>query len=270
MLVSVLPLIVFGFLTNTLVGILVLAIAAYWLAPAVGIQPSFAVLADLIGSLEPDTLLTIVGLFAAYFLALVTWRRQKILELRLTAGSEIRDFFQQGADHALTLFGFAESLIQASGAAERGQLESERWRLLVLRRKIGQAMVSRDELTKLGRNVYSLTNKVALLTNSSFFAQRALPKAAETLSRLSVLAQFYIPNLDGADDYTRSMLVGYNTEGVHRYIDEFHKLHMDMLTHSNAVYGVFQQPIMIPNLALLWSQMKMIWKVKSISANDLH
>jgi hypothetical protein len=268
-LLSIIPLIAVGFLTNTLVGLLVLALLVLWVSPSFGVTPSFSAVIDAFSAADVNTLLTISGFFAAYFLALVTWRRQKIIELRLAAGTEIRDFFQEASDNALTLFGYVETLLDACEAARAGRIKDEKWHLVLLKTKADAAALAKDKVSLMGIGVHSFVGKVGMLVNSSFFAQHALPRAVDALGELSVRAQLVLPDMTRPEDDVIEILRRMNVEAFESYRALFNAKNSEMVTNANAVFGVFQAPIMVQNLALLWSQVRMVFKIKSLRADEL-
>lgn len=269
MIIATIPIALFGFFTNTLYGILLLAIGLYLLSPYIfGTNPSFSSLGEFAAN-NPEISLAAAGIVFGYFIALLTWRRQKLVELRLSAGGEISDFFEQAQYHSITLDSFARSLVEAKDAADTGRLLEERWRLSIIRDQIPAALEARTKLRFQGRAVHTLHQKYRILTSSSFLAQRALPKAVDALSELSILALFYMPPLDGTDEDIDRMLSIACDASWRTYLDENCRLAQKMSMNAGAIHGIFQHPIMISNLALLWSQVCMIRELQKISEDDL-
>src|SRR5687768_13704169 len=86
-------------LFNTLLGFLILSLAAYagaeWLF---GIRPyTFRQVFDWFMELGADRLLTIIGLIVAYSFALRAWKHQKRVEITLAALAEAATFFNECA-----------------------------------------------------------------------------------------------------------------------------------------------------------------------------
>lgn len=111
---------------GTVWGVLGVSLCLYWLAPAIfGIQPLGAgELVDWFNGLTENAqvavgaaMLTAIGLVAAYLTAMAVWKKQKFIEIRISAASDMRTRFNAAQRIVIDLSSYLSILVEAAEEA---------------------------------------------------------------------------------------------------------------------------------------------------------
>lgn len=147
-------------------------------------------------SLSPQTLLTALGIFAAYLVAVETWRMQKRFEIKLAASVEIDRFMEIASNLSLTLDLYADSFLDLR---ERARTEPD-WMVLLpaaqrLADKTAAALKARADLSTMAADVHILRSRHDAVLNSSLLGPPMMDRATSALSRITKAMYFPVPDV---------------------------------------------------------------------------
>ena len=196
----------YRFLFGSAFGLLLLALAAYWLSPRVGgptplsASELFAWAAGLSSEYKVAVLsglVTVVGFIVAFHTATVTWHSETNARLRADVAGEIEGFFAPLASNVTSAMIYAKTLVRTVNQIQGGCSALEADGLLAhVQRETQRFFTARAAISEASSNVYRLVGRNYSLLASQWGVMGDISTAVAALGQVSRAMWIRVPAID--------------------------------------------------------------------------
>lgn len=257
-------------LLGTIWGVFSVSLALYHLAPTLfGITPLsggeliiwFSGLSEGAQVAFGAGVLTAVGLVAAYWTAMATWKKQKYVELRLTAGAEIQRRFVVAQRHVNELGSYLWILLDSVQRVRTAKTENEARLALAYVNERAQAFErERQFLHEARMELKGLFGAYGVIIGSTWSVWEKLDAVINVIDEAWEACSFLPPSADPrAADFLDIFLSRYDEQRVLAARNACDKVVDAAAPVAGYVHGVLSRNVLLPNLpsvVRLWRHRK--------------